>query len=204
MKYVLNTLLKVSSLQLSEESPFIFYLSLSCIKMCLCPSLQLFFSLNLVCFSHGLMISLLSYQTISLALFFFFPWPVMHRLPFLCFVNLFIFLFPSVLCFSTVLCLCHHLWFCLFTVQVLMCVCVCHSTKILLTCGLVCLPFGSCSFILALAADGMYVSGRGDRWRSALKSNFMTLKATPSVFLSALYLDIGQQRMATQTHISVG
>lgn len=78
-----------------------------------------------------------------------------------------------------------------------MCVCVCHSAKILLTCGLVCLPFGNYSFILALAADGMYVSGKGDRWRSALKSNFMTLKATPRVFSSASYLDIGQQRMAT-------
>lgn len=41
-----------------------------------------------------------------------------------------------------------------------MCVCVCHSAKILLTCGLVCLPFGNYSFILALAADGMYVSGK--------------------------------------------
>lgn len=55
------------------------------------------------------------------------------------------------------------------------CLCVCHSVKIRLTRGLVCFPNGDCSFILALASDGVYVSGKRDRWRSALKSNFMTL-----------------------------
>lgn len=41
------------------------------------------------------------------------------------------------------------------------CMCVCHSAKILLTCGSVCLPCGDCSFILALAAHGVYVSAKG-------------------------------------------
>lgn len=151
--------------------------------------------MNLVCFSHGLMISLLSHQTISLALFFF------HGLS--CTVSLFsaLSLFSS----SSFHLYCVSLQFSAsvtvsgfaYSLYRFWCVCVCHSAKILLTCGLVCLPFGNYSFILALAADGMYVSGKGDRWRSALKSNFMTLKATPSIFSSALYLDIGQQRIAT-------
>lgn len=151
--------------------------------------------MNVVSFSTQLNLIRLS-LTLSLC---FSPWPVMHRLSFLCFVTLFIFLLSSVLFLysSPSLILLVH------CIYIFWCVCVCHSVKTLLTCGLLCFPYGNCSFILALAADGMNVSGKGDRWRSALKSNFMTLKATPSVFSSALCLDIGQQREWRLRHTEV-
>ncbi len=99
------------------------------------------------------------YYLIRLSLSFaFFSWPVMYCLSsLLCHP----FHLPLPICtvflYSSLLLLIH----CVVLMCVCVCVCVCHSAKILLTCGSACLSYGDCSFILALAAHGVYVSAKG-------------------------------------------
>lgn len=92
------------------------------------------------------MISLLSHQTISLACFFLMACHALSLSSLLCHS----FHLPLPICtvflYSSLLLLIHCVVFD---------VCVCHSAKILLTCGSACLPYVDCSFILALAAHGM-------------------------------------------------